>query len=447
MFKIIRLLIVLSFILNEVTVRAQATSVSPYSRNALGEFNPGINARSAAMGGLRVAQFNTLFFNIDNAASLSRLEYTTFDFGASQSIYSQQANSSDQAVQNFSTNISHMKIAIPLYKKTSMAFGFAPYSFVGYSVSDSDVGEGQKPQVNYSYAGIGGYNQAFFAIGSEIYKGLSLGVTGRYLFGDKEQINMVMPQLSGQRLYRREVINTRLQGLILDYGLGYTYKFSGGKELILGAKYRPSTPINSIYQRSTFSFVPANAAGTTGQALDTIENIRHTDALTTLPSEWAAGITLGKMGTVHPMHVWTAGLEVRRYNGSEYNYQYAADPLVNSTYIGAGASLLPKYAFTKFERSTNYFSRMEYRIGAFHETGFLQIQNNSITTSGMTFGFSLPLRMRGLAPGEAKFNHLNFSVTAAQRGTLNNDLIRERFVQFNFGVTLNDKWFIKYKYR
>ena len=265
MFKKIRLVFIVTLLGFQWHAQAQTTSVSPYSRNSLGELNPGINARSTGMGGLRVAQFNSLFFNVDNAASLSRLEYTTFDFGGTQSIFSQQANNIEQPIQNFITNISHMKIAIPLYKRTSMAFGFAPYSFVGYNVSDSDPAQGEAPAINYSYAGIGGYNQAFFALGSELYKGLSIGATARYLFGDKEQINMLMPQFTSQRLYRREIINTRIQGFLVDLGLGYTLKLRKGNEIILGAKYRPSPNSSSVYQRSTFSFVPSNTSGTQGQ--------------------------------------------------------------------------------------------------------------------------------------------------------------------------------------
>ena len=443
----IQLLVVVAILLPKAIIMAQTTSVSPYSRFGLGEFNPAMNGRSAGMGGLRVAQFNTLFFNVDNPATLSRLEYTTFDFAVNQGIFFQDATSADAMVQNFNTNISHMKMAIPFGNKVTMAFGYAPYTFVGYNVSDHDAATDVLPAINYSYRGQGGYNQAYFALGAELYKGLSAGITGTFLFGDKEQINMIMPQFESRRLYRRDVINVRHQGMMFDYGLGYTHKLKKGKELMLGAKLRPSTSMSSIFQNASFSFIPSNIQGTIGEPFDTVSSLRDEDTKVTLPSEYAFGITLGKLGNVHPMHVWTVGAEIRRYNGSEYNYIHTAESLINSTYLGVGASLMPRYAFSKFERSTNYLNKLEYRIGAFHETGFIQVQNNTISTTGMTFGFSMPLRIRGLAPGEVKFNNINLGVTAGQRGSLENNLIRERFVQFNIGVTLSDKWFIKYKYR
>jgi hypothetical protein len=65
----------------------------------------------------------------------------------------------------------------------------------------------------------------------------------------------------------------------------------------------------------------------------------------------------------------------------------------------------------------------------------------------MTFGIGIPLRVRGLAPGEERNNTINLGFNYAIRGTLNEGLIREEVTQIIFGVTLNDRWFIKYKYR
>jgi hypothetical protein len=65
----------------------------------------------------------------------------------------------------------------------------------------------------------------------------------------------------------------------------------------------------------------------------------------------------------------------------------------------------------------------------------------------MTFGMGLPIKHRQMIPGEEKSTVLNFGLAYGSRGTLNNGLIQETYVRFLFGITLNDRWFIKYKYR
>jgi len=42
--------------------------------------------------------------------------------------------------------------------------------------------------------------------------------------------------------------------------------------------------------------------------------------------------------------------------------------------------------------------------------------------------------------------YLNASVDAGSRGTLSNSLVKENYVRFQIGVSLNDKWFIPTKY-
>lgn len=91
--------------------------------------------------------------------------------------------------------------------------------------------------------------------------------------------------------------------------------------------------------------------------------------------------------------------------------------------------------------------KLRYKVGFYYDELSPTINSEPLNMFGTTFGLGLPLRIKGLAPGEEKYNTVHLGLHYAQRGTTNNGLIREEIVQIIFGVTLNDRWFTKYKYR
>jgi hypothetical protein len=60
---------------------------------------------------------------------------------------------------------------------------------------------------------------------------------------------------------------------------------------------------------------------------------------------------------------------------------------------------------------------------------------------------SLPIIYRSLAPGEQKASFLNISMGVGQRWDGVDIHLKEDYFNFNIGMTLNDKWFQKFKYR
>ena len=63
------------------------------------------------------------------------------------------------------------------------------------------------------------------------------------------------------------------------------------------------------------------------------------------------------------------------------------------------------------------------------------INQTTINDIGINFGTSIPVNQLSL---------VNFAVKVGRRGTLDNGLIREGYVNFTFGLSLNDNsWFYK----
>ncbi len=81
---------------------------------------------------------------------------------------------------------------------------------------------------------------------------------------------------------------------------------------------------------------------------------------------------------------------------------------------------------------------MVYRAGIrFEDTG-LKIKNESINEFGISFGVGLPVGRF--------FSNANLGIEIGKRGTTNQNLIEENFINFQISLSLNDRWFVKRKF-
>ena len=86
---------------------------------------------------------------------------------------------------------------------------------------------------------------------------------------------------------------------------------------------------------------------------------------------------------------------------------------------------------------TNYLKRVTYRFGFNYGKLPYLVQNNSINEFGINFGASFPV---------AGLSTLDVAIKLGERGTIENGLVNESFMQMVLGLTINEKWFIKRKY-
>ena len=144
---------------------------------------------------------------------------------------------------------------------------------------------------------------------------------------------------------------------------------------------------------------------------------------------------------------WRAGFDFKfqpwsKYKGYEDN---AASHLSNSWRVAFGGEFLPNDKnFSKF------FSRMKYRAGFNYTRTNITINNQAINEFGINFGLGIPLIIT--TPNEEGLLQkvyiyaFNVGLEAGSRGTIKDNLVRENFFRLKFGITLNDRWFVKRKY-
>ena len=85
-----------------------------------------------------------------------------------------------------------------------------------------------------------------------------------------------------------------------------------------------------------------------------------------------------------------------------------------------------------------YWKLIKFRFGGKFQKSYLQLYNTQLNETSVTFGFGFPLRKTK--------SEINLAVEMGERGTTNNNLIKEQFLRFQIGLSLKDSWFVKRKY-
>ena len=145
--------------------------------------------------------------------------------------------------------------------------------------------------------------------------------------------------------------------------------------------------------------------------------------------------------------IWSFGLgfgqDKKWFVGAEYSFQdYSSFSNPFSTaesleYIDASSIAFGMYFVPDYASFTSYLKRVNYRAGVRYDKSGLVINGKEINNFGITFGLGLPL-------GGA-FSNLNLGFELGKRGTTDANLIRESYLKFGVGLSLNDRWFQKRK--
>jgi|ERR1051325_9673076 hypothetical protein len=416
-----------------LSVSAQTSSSSPYSRYGLGDLQYTGFANTAAMGGVSYAYQNDsiapFYINVNNPASLSKTYLTTFDVGVMDRLTRMETSSQTYDVNR--TALSHIAFAFPVRKWWGASFGIMPFSNVGYKVNTSEY----VPNVGnvcYSYQGSGGLNEIFLANG--ISRGnLSFGATVSYLFGalDLESRDS-FPDLTNSWSTRVNE-SQHFNDVYFKGGLQYKVNMRKHWTLLLGLTANMQTQLTA---HSSVLAMTYRYRFSIDQSKDTAQYIADQKESVTLPAMYGFGIALRKGEKLY------INADYSMQNWSSFDSFGQKGLLGNSNRISAGFQYWP-------DRNSNkgpYYKKMAYRAGArFSNTYLLLGQQTPLTDMAFTFGFGMPLRITKV--GE-NYNQamLNLSFELGQRGTIENNLIRENYVRVVLGFSINEKWFIQRKY-
>ena len=417
--------LIIALLTGTLAAVAQQTTESPYSFYGVGERNFGGIAEESAMGGIGTYADSTRV-NMQNPAALSGLKYTAFSAG-----FTMQRKNVATSNMDFTTRTSalnYFTLGFPITEKLGVAFGLVPYSTVGYKMKSTVNRNVQQ------YEGKGNVNQFFASGGYKLYDGLRIGASFKYHFGSIEMTDIL--QLYNVEFFTQESSKQTLKGASVNFGLYYELPLRHRLRLYSSLVYTPESKLSSDNERSVqmLSYVNGGNSGTqlsvrSIQQIDLgAKGIKETKL--TLPTQIEVGLGIGEH------QKWFTGLEYTYANTKSFSNPFLSTTNVSykdSYQIALGGFWVPNY-----NSFTSYWHRVTYRLGLRYENTGVLLNGQSLNDFGTSFGVSLPVR---------GFSNLTGVLEIGKRGTLNSGLVKENYINFKIGFTLNDKWFQKTKYQ
>lgn len=438
MYHFFKILILFTFVLNAF---GQTNEFLPLSRYGIGIINKTYSPLSQACGHAGIAFISNEEYNILNPASLGFLRITDAEFGFS--LKSKNISDGKTNVNDLSGALSYLQIGVPLrnsineilehkeYKNNyALSLGLSPLSSTSYSYIISDSGSLGKNTRNLN--GSGGLNQ--FQIGfSYRVKNFSAGVNLGYVFGNFkfEQDYYILERLPLNRLiltdqYFGSGLNTQV-GLLYEQILDKSKdqkvqqrKLSYGLTIGIPSDIRY---FRNSFHRSELLLNPLDFV------IDTQLYVKDEKSFGQLPLKIIGGISYNhknKYGILldAALDNWSSS---KVFNGQK-------GTLVNESSISAGAWWKPDNS-----GYGNIFKRSQYRFGAFYNQGYLELNDNSLSQYGVTFGLGTAFNF------QRQLCVVNLSVELGK--TELPTAIKEEYIKLNLGIRINDnEWFLKRRY-
>jgi len=408
---------------------AQEGTSSPYSFYGIGDVRFRGTIENRSMAGLAVVP-DSIHINLQNPAMYSSLKYTSFTVGGTFSANQLKTNQKDEKAQR--TTLDYLAVGLPL-KKLGLGFGIIPYSSVGYNIRNSVYAPDGRTD-NY-YKGSGGLNKVFFGFGYQLAKNFSIGADVQYNFGkiDTRSLSTQFTLNSSNEYEQvqystRETNSSSASGVNFNAGLSYKTKLYKNISLFSSLTYTPEATITLNNER--FIAIVQSVNGVADAVVGDEVEIQVADTKLKMPSKFSFGLGVGDTKK------WIVGTELTFQGTSNFGNRF--NDIDNVSYENATRFTVGGYYIPNYKSFTNYFERIVYRGGFRFENTGLVINNQPIEDAAVTLGLGLPLR--------GAFSNVNVGFELGNRGTQKGGLVREHYMNFSLGLSLNDRWFQKSKY-
>lgn len=392
-----------------------------------------------SMGGVNRYMFDNYIINPYNPATYSHLEATTFDMGLNYVRYNTEGANASQTTDN--AGLRYFGLGFPIADRWGWAMGMVPHTEVGYEFTRVAQVDGMNSTSTYS--GDGGLNKVFGGLGFEAIKDtnttLSFGANFLYFFGPTQSTTRVTYDDGGAGTYS-SVIEEGLNASDVNFDLGVHFR----QDLTNALTKKRS-------KRLYFNF------GASGMMPTTLKTRRRTEAYSsfstpkdyvrdqedtigmTLPFEAGGGFSL-EFVDINKKSRFILGANFEYANWSEFAVDDRNAGLNDSYTASIGMQYNPN------ERAIRgLLEIMRYRAGLRYTSTHINIDSESVTDYGMSFGLSIPLIASKSVTSTS--TTINLGAEFGIRG--DNAVISEQYSKFIFGVSLTpsfwDEWFKRKK--
>lgn len=407
--------------------QAQSIGNSPYAAYGVGDVKYDNTVENSAMGGISTAYITdfTSSFNFKNPAANENFMLKSIKVEGTNENNFFKSDYNNVKSTKHSTYLSNISIAFPLSEKVKFGLGYQPYSSKRYNmVMTEDLGGGVVKANNFH--GEGSLSTVQGALSYQINPSLGVGLRTNFYFGNLYDID--------EMTYNNaELINgyeTKNKVTNFNFTLGATYqkKYDNDRKLTFGATttFGNTTDMETTYTNSTYFYSPEN----TKLYEDIIEQ-KSSVSKNLIPFEASFGAGFG-----HNTR-WFIGSQLDYKSGENILFAGNNFALQDTYRLSAGGWILPNA-----NNFRNYFQRVIYRYGAYYEKGNLEINGININKFGVTVGATFPFKNSSIN----RMSGLDLGLELGKRGTLQNNLINQNFINLKIGINFADKWFVKRLY-
>lgn len=408
-------------------LNAQSIGNSPYAAFGIGDVKYNNATDISSMGGVSTAyiwDFNNNF-NFSNPAANKNLELTSIKIEGTNENNFYKSDFKNMSATKHSSYLSNLTIAFPLSPKIKFGMGYQPYSSKKYTVLTSRELESGTTEASL-FRGNGSVSTVEAAISYQIVPEFALGLRSNFYFGNLYDLNELT--FSTAELINGYETKNKVKTFNFTLGSAYQKKLENDRKLTLGATYTfgATGQMETRFVNSTYYYT----AGENKNNESIIEEkFSQDDNL--IPMEFSVGAGYGKDAK------WFVGTQFDYRKGEEIQFLGRSFANDNSYKISAGGWYLPNY-----NNFRNYFSRVTYRYGAYYEKGNLAFNGTNINKFAITGGMTLPFENKSAN----RMSGIDVGLELGQRGTLENNLIRQNFVNLKIGINFADRWFLKRLY-
>ncbi len=399
---------------------AQKSSFSPYSYFGVGETNFSATADNKMMGG-NTAYVDSVSVNLNVPASLSKLKFVNYSVGVN--LKNNRYSTQDNNAKTTTASLNYLSVSIPT-KLLGFNFGLKPNTSVGYLLESVD--ETTDPVSTNRYNGDGGINSAFLGIGFELFKNFGLGISSSYSFGNLNHYHSKI--LTDVELYTRVSSESSLSGLSYNFSAVFQQKFRNNIQIYSSYVFQPESNLTSKNSQAIATLKSDGSFGGDSENIDLSSNGMDETKII-IPGFSSFGLGFGQDKK------WFVGLNLKSVKGNGYRNELMALDNVNfnqHNIYSIGGFYLPK-----FDSFTSFFDRVTYRAGIKYIDGGLEVNQQDIKDFGINFGLGIPV---------GRISKANIGFELGQRGLDEFGLVKENYLNFMIGVSLNDLWFIKSMY-
>jgi hypothetical protein len=148
---------------------------------------------------------------------------------------------------------------------------------------------------------------------------------------------------------------------------------------------------------------------------------------TVIPGSLVAGISFGRPNK------WTIAVDGKLSDYTNFGvFEKTPTPTTLGWKVAGGIEVIPDAT-----SMSSFMKRMTYRTGVSVEESPFLVNNSPLRDFGINFGLSAPV---------GRASSLDLGLRWGNRGNIADNTIEERYFKIYFGITFNDRWFIKRRF-